>query len=274
MNPLTLTLSALPPHSIDLSPLIPDRLAGLSRAAIESITLGSPGLEVADLFAVSGDDAQQMIIRDSSERLTHIGSGMTQGTITVEGYCGAYAGLGMHGGRITVTGNAGPFAGSGMTAGGIEIRGNAGDFLGGALPGDKQGMRGGIIVVNGNTGDRAGNRMRRGLILVGGDAGAYCGSRMLAGTILVSGRVGMMPGFALKRGTVLLARQPPEVPATFQDSGEHALLFLTLLERELRRESERFGRFLPLGKRVRRYCGDLANGGTGEILVFVSPLKT
>jgi len=34
------------------------------------------------------------------------------------------------------------------------------------------------------------------------------------------------------------------VEMTFQDSGEHALLFLTLLERELRRESERFGRFL------------------------------
>ena len=91
---------------------------------------------------------------------------------------------------------------------------------------------------------------------------------MLAGTILVWGRVGMMPGFMLKRGTLLLARQPPELPATFQDSGEHALLFLTLLERELKRESERFGRFLPLGNRVRRYCGDLANGGTGEILVL------
>jgi formylmethanofuran dehydrogenase subunit C len=271
MSALTLTLRALPPHGVDLSPLIPDRLAGLNRAAIENIALGSRGLQVADLFAVSGDDAQQLIIRNSSERLVRIGNGMTQGAITVEGDCGAYAGIGMRGGRIVVTGNAGPFAGSGLTAGGLEIRGDAGDFLGGALPGDKQGMRGGIIVVHGNAGDRAADRMRRGLILIGGDAGAYCGSRMLAGTILVSGRVGMMPGFALKRGTLLLARQPPELPATFQDSGEHALLFLTLLERELRRESERFARFLPLGNRVRRYCGDLATGGTGEILVFVRP---
>lgn len=269
MSALTLTLRALPPHSVDLSPLIPDRLAGLNKAAIENIALGGRGLQVADLFSVSGDDAQQLIIRNSSARLTRIGSGMTQGAIAVEGDCGAYAGLGMRGGRIIVTGNAGPFAGSGMTAGGLEIRGDAGDFLGGALPGDKQGMRGGIIFVHGNAGDRAADRMRRGLILIAADAGAYCGSRMLAGTILVSGRVGIMPGFALKRGTLLLARQPPELPATFQDSGEHAFLFLTLLERELRRESGRFGRFLPLGNRVRRYCGDLANGGTGEILVFV-----
>jgi hypothetical protein len=59
------------------------------------------------------------------------------------------------------------------------------------------------------------------------------------------------------------------LPATFKDSGEHALLFLTMLERELRRDSDRFASFLPLEHRVRRYCGDLANGGTGEILVLV-----
>jgi len=47
------------------------------------------------------------------------------------------------------------------------------------------------------------------------------------------------------------------------------LLFLELLDRELRRQNERFARFLPLGNSVRRYCGDLANGGTGEILVLI-----
>jgi formylmethanofuran dehydrogenase subunit C len=269
MNGLTLTLNALPPHCVDLSPLIPDRLADLNKAAIESIALGDRGLQVADLFAVSGDDSRQLIIRNSSSRLDRIGAGMTQGAIAVEGDCGAYAGSGMRGGRIVITGNAGAFAGSAMTAGALEIRGNAGDFLGAALPGDKQGMRGGTIAVHGNTGDRAADRMRRGLILIAGNAGAYCGSRMLAGTMLVAGQVGMMPGFSLKRGTLLLARQPPELPATFQDSGEHELLFLALLERELKKESERFARLLPPGNRVRRYCGDLANGGTGEILVFV-----
>ncbi|HKQ25526.1 MAG TPA: formylmethanofuran dehydrogenase subunit C [Burkholderiales bacterium] len=268
MSALTLTLRALPTQNVDLSPVTPDRLAGLGKAAIENIALGSRA-SVADLFAVSGDDAQQMIIRNSSDRLTCIGGGMTQGMITVEGNCGAYTGIGMRGGRIDVTGNTGPFSGNGMTAGGLEIRGDTGDFLGAALPGDRQGMRGGIIVVHGNVGDRAADRMRRGLMLIGGNAGAYCGSRMLAGTILVSGRVGPMPGFGLRRGSLLFARQPPELPATFQDSGEHSLLFLTLLEKQLRRQGDRFARFLPLGNRVRRYCGDLARGGTGEILVLV-----
>jgi len=76
-----------------------------------------------------------------------------------------------------------------------------------------------------------------------------------------------MPGFSLKRGTLLLARMPEHLPATFQDSGEHSLLFLTLLEKQLQRDRETFSRFLPLGAKVRRYCGDLAWGGTGEILV-------
>ena len=135
MSALTLTLKASPPHSVDLSPLISDRLAGLKKAAIENIALGSHGLKVADLFAVSGDDAQQLIFCNSSGRLTHIGSGMTQGAITVEGDCGAYAGFGMRGGRIVVTGNAGPFAGSAMTAGGLEYAATPATFSAQRYPG-------------------------------------------------------------------------------------------------------------------------------------------
>ena len=77
-----------------------------------------------------------------------------------------------------------------------------------------------------------------------------------------------MPGFSLKRGTLLLAHMPDSLPVTFQDSGEHSLLFLRLLEKQLQRDCESFARFLPFGQKVRRYCGDLAWGGTGEILIF------
>ncbi len=77
-----------------------------------------------------------------------------------------------------------------------------------------------------------------------------------------------MPGFSLKRGTLLLARAPEHVPVTFEDSGEHSLLFLALLEKQLQQDRRAFARFLPFSPKVRRYCGDLAWGGTGEILVF------
>jgi formylmethanofuran dehydrogenase subunit C len=267
MTALTLTLRSPPARSVDLSALTPERLAGLNAAQIGALQLRN-GSCVADLFDSGTGDAQHLVIRNSCDRLTHIGAAMRSGTITVEGDCGAYAGLGLNGGHLTVAGSAGTFAGSGMKAGMIHIHGNAGDFAGGALEGGRQGMRGGTLAIHGDAGDRAGERMRRGLLLVGGNAGAYCGANMLAGTILVAGKVGMMPGFSLKRGTLLLACMPEHVPVTFQDSGEHSLLFLTLLEKQLQRDRQSFARFLPFSRKVRRYCGDLAWGGTGEILIF------
>jgi formylmethanofuran dehydrogenase subunit C len=267
MTALTLTLRSPPARSVDLSALTPERLAGLNEAQIGALQLRS-GLCVADLFDIDAGDAQHLSIRNSCNRLTHIGAALRSGTITVEGDCGAYAGLGLNGGHLNVTGSAGTFAGSGMKAGMIQIHGNAGDFAGGAIEGDRQGMRGGTLAIHGDAGDRAGDRMRRGLLLVGGNAGAYCGANMLAGTIFVAGKAGMMPGFSLKRGTLLLARMPEHLPVTFQDSGEHSLLFLTLLEKQLQRDRQSFARFLPFRPKVRRYCGDLAWGGTGEILIF------
>ena len=245
MTALVLTLRKPVPFDLDVSAVTPDRLAG-----VEVKTVALPGKRrLGDLFDIDGTDTQDIIIRNPGEHLTHVGAGMREGVITVEGNCGAYAGLGMRGGTLV-------------------IKGNAGDFAGAAATGGRQGMRGGIIAIHGNAGDRAGERMRRGLMLIGGDAGAYCGANMLAGTIVVSGRVGTMPGFLLKRGSLLLGHAPEPLPATFQDSGTHSLLFLTLLEKQLKREAERLGRFLPLARTVRRYSGDMACGGTGEMLVF------
>jgi formylmethanofuran dehydrogenase subunit C len=272
LSPLTFTLRCTPAQTVDLSPLVPDKLAGKRREEIARIDLacGNRRLRVAELFDMDGEHAEDGIaIRGSTDRLTHIGARMEHGTISVEGGCGPYAGLAMRGGEIVIQGDAGAFAGSGMRAGMIEIRGNAGDFVGSALPGDKQGMRGGTIVIGGNAGDRLGDHLRRGIILVRGDAGAFCGARMLAGTIMVCGRVGESPGFGLKRGTLLLAHAPAGLLATFQDSGEHALLFLKLLEKHFQRAGGPFNDFLPLPTRVRRYCGDHATGGKGEILLHL-----
>lgn len=267
MKPLTLTLRAPLARDMDMSTLIPERLAGLNVAQIGALSLGDAS-HVSNFFDVSGEDTKNILIRNSGNHLTHVGATMHSGSITIAGDCGTHAGLAMNGGRLRVNGDAGDFAGCGMKAGTIRIDGNAGDFAGGALAGNRQGMRGGVLAIHGNAGDRAGERMRRGLLLVGGNAGSYCGANMLAGTVFVGAGVGAMPGFSLKRGTLLLRHPPAELPVTFRDSGEHELQFLTLLEKQLRRDGEEFARYLPFGKKVRRYCGDLAQGGTGEILVF------
>ncbi|MGH8629141.1 MAG: formylmethanofuran dehydrogenase subunit C [Burkholderiales bacterium] len=267
----TFTLRQAAGPEVDLSPLVPEALAGKSRNEIEALELqaGKRRLPLHTLFEVSGGDRARIAIRNGAGRLLRVGARMRRGEIRVEGDCGAFAGAGMRGGRLTIDGSAGDFAGSAMRGGVIEIRGSAGNFLGAALAGDRQGMRGGAIVVRGGAGDRAGDRMRRGLILIAGDAGAFCGSRMLAGTILVKGKVGDSPGFALRRGSLLLASLPGAIPATFQDSGEQAFLFLALLERHMQGEGPPLADFLPLPRRARRYCGDLAVGGFGEILVAI-----
>jgi formylmethanofuran dehydrogenase subunit C len=268
MTALTLRLRETPSVSVDVSVLSPHRLAGLARAQIEALELelGNRSVRAGELFEVSGDDATNVAIENATERLSHLGAGMQGGTLLVNGNAGAYLGLGMRAGRIRVSGNTGIFAGCEMEGGAIEVGGNAGDWLGGALAGDKQGMRGGLIHVRGQAGDRAGDRMRRGVMLIEGGAGAYLGSRMLAGTVIVKSEIGPHPGFALRHGTLLLLAVPKELPATYNDCGQHALLFLTLLERDLRARGG-LEAFLPLPRTVRRYCGDLATGGKGEILM-------
>ncbi len=258
MTPLTLTLRETRGRAVDVSALSPDRLAGLDDATIGAISLPG-GQRTADLFDIEAGDPGHVVLRNASERLTHVGAGMREGKLTVQGDCGAHAGQAMRGGTLLVTGNAG-------------------DGVGAAPAGARQGMRGGLIAIYGNAGDRTGERMRRGLILIGGNAGACCGVNMLAGTIFVAATVGALPGFCLKRGTLLLRHAPREIPATYQDCGEHALLFLRLLERQLQREGPEFARFLPLARTgsgpqdeapiVRRYCGDLACGAAGEMLIL------
>jgi formylmethanofuran dehydrogenase subunit C len=264
---LTMRLKALPPAPLDMSPLTPDRLAGKHRRDIEALFLsaGRRALRVPELFDVEGDAAEHIVIRGNSSRLFRVGAGMTKGTLRVEGDVGMYAGAEMRGGTISIDGDAGAFAGCAMHGGVLHIRGSVLDFAAAALPGARRGMDGGTMIVDGSAGDRAGDRMRRGMVLIGGDAGDYCGARMLAGTIVVRGALGAGAGAGMQRGTLLLARMGPLL-GTFSDCGVHALPFLRLLRKYLVDAGPPFERFAP-GETVRRFVGDRAYAGLGEILV-------
>ena len=152
-----------------------------------------------------------------------------------------------------------------MSGGTLHVHGNVGDFLASAIAGDKKGMRGGLVIVTGNAGDRVGDQMRRGIVLIEGNAGAYCASRMLAGTIGVMGTVGDYVGYGMRRGTLLLFGMP-RLHSTIQDCGSHTLPFLSLMYKSFRDLPTRFA--LLSNNRVRRFSGDLASDGKGEILVI------
>ncbi len=270
MSPLKLTLREPPIQRVDLSPLWAPGVAGKSLAEVGAVMLvsGNRKVRTDQVFSLEGSPGTQIEIIGSTERLDGIGAGMASGRIIVRGDVGAYLGQDMTGGSIEVVGNAGAFAAAGMRAGRIVISGNAGDFLGAAIPGDHQGMRGGLVSVGGRAGDRAGDRMRRGVMLVAGDAGDYCASRMVAGTIAVWGTPGKAPGFAMRRGTLLLRQSPAELLPTFNPSGEFPLGVLTLMIRSWRGLPGVFGTLPGAGLRVRRFMGDRANGGVGEILIL------
>jgi formylmethanofuran dehydrogenase subunit C len=266
MKPLVLALRARPDQRLDLSPLVPHRLAGNSAAEINAIALQTTRVPVAvgDIFRLRMGDAAQIRIEGACDRLDAIGYAMTGGEIVIDGDAGAQAGRLMSGGMLTIRGNAGPWAGSAMTGGKIEILRMAGDHLGGPFAGETVGMRGGVIVVRGSAGNRVADRMRRGTVVVEGPCGAYAGSRMIAGT-LIARSASRLPGYLMKRGTIVLGATCELMSPTFIDCGIHELVAMRLMAAFVDPHSRAAGRWLrgPL----RRFAGDMAVTGKGEILV-------
>ena len=266
MKPLTFTLLAEPEERLDLSVLVPDRLAGKAMSDIAALPIGTTraGLRVGELFKVTGKDASSIVFERGSRRFDQVGAGMTSGGIRVVGDVGFRAGREMGGGMLVIEGNAGEELGSGLSGGRIEVIGNAGDRLGAPLAGELQGVSGGTIVVRGKAGHRAGERMRRGLIAVLKGCGDHLGLGMIAGTIVVTGRVGAMPGYLMKRGSLLLDRRPDVLSPTFVDCGNADIAFSGLLDRFL--IAEKILDRPLLGSSPTRICGDNAVFGKGEIL--------
>lgn len=143
---------------MDCRALTPNLLAGLSIAQINEIKLGT--YKVADLFTISGSDADNIVFKNSTSELAYIGFKMSRGS-------------------ITVTGDAGDFLGAHLQKGTIICQGNAGDRVG-----DQ--MRRGLILVDGNAGDYVASRMIAGTIGVYGKVGSYIGFNMKRGTLLLT----------------------------------------------------------------------------------------
>ena len=265
MKPLVLTLRQTPEQRLDMSPLVPHRLAGKTAAEIAEIDLQTTRVRVTvgDIFRLRMGEPRQIRIENACERLDWIGQDMMDGEILVEGNVGIQAGRTMRGGRLTIAGNAGPWAASAMIGGTLEITGNAGDRLGGPLAGEMTGMRGGIVIVRGHAGERAGDRLRRGTILVEGGAGRYAGCRMVAGTLVARRKVGPLPGYLMRRGTIVLGEGSAALSPTFVDCGLHDLLALRIMASFVETYSPRLASVIRQPRR--RLAGDMAVTGKGEI---------
>jgi formylmethanofuran dehydrogenase subunit C len=256
---------------IDASAITPNALASLPSSAIAQLPLfvGRRRLALGDLFEIDGEKSTDVRIVGELSHVDGLGTGMSVGTLTIDGSAGRHVGAMMQGGTIEVKGDAGDGAGIAMAGGLLRITGSAGNRLGAPVPGASRGMTGGEIIVRGNTGAEAAKRVRRGLVVVGGNTGPSAGHAMIAGTILVGGRLGAGAGLWSKRGSVI-ALGAIEIPSTYRYACTYRPPFMPVLMRYLERVRQfAFDARFAAG-RYKRWTGDVADVGKGEILEWTT----
>lgn len=267
MSGFKLTLKAEPGERLDLTAITPASLAGKTAAEIARIVVGTSKapVTIGDAFAIDGTPGDAVTISGGSAKLDFVGAALSEGTLIVEGDVGAYAAADMKGGRLDIRGHAGLGLGATMKGGVVHVTGSAGDLAGGVRPGQQYGMQGGTIVVEGDIGERAADRARRGTIIARGRFGRWAGTRMMGGTLWTTRGFGDEPGLQMRRGT-LIAPEVSKLLPTFRDGGSHDLVILRILSRDM---AARLGDLAPPPPpaKVRKYSGDLAIFGKGELLL-------
>ena len=258
---------------VEVDGVTPDRLATLGEEEIARLSVwrGRERILLGDVFAVRGGRSAQVRVVGDASRVDGLGTGMTGGTLIVEGSAGRGVGTAMRGGTIEVRGDAGDEAGLAMAGGVLLIAGRAGDRLGAAAAGASKGMTGGEIVVRGSAGAEAGAAARRGLIAIGGDTGPYPARSMIAGTVIICGRAGTGAAMWSKRGSVV-ALGGVDVPPTFRYACTYRPPFLALALTYLRERHKLPVEPRHVTGRYRRHSGDVGEltGGRGEILEWTA----
>lgn len=247
----TLTLRAPLTRRVDASGVAWGALPRLDADAIGAQTVwveGEGPVPLAELFTLRGAHGKRVRLVGDLSLMEGIGADLPGGELVVEGVAGPYLGRRMRGGVI-------------------EVRGSTGARAGGADPGAKRGMTGGEIIIRGSAGPGAGAGARRGLIVVEGDAAEDAARSMIAGSLVVFGSLGPNPGLFSRRGSIV-AFGPHAPPAPYRYActyrPPHLRVTLTYLK-------ARHG--VPvtpeqIAGTYRRYSGDLAELGAGEILAW------
>jgi formylmethanofuran dehydrogenase subunit C len=209
---------------------------------------GQGSVALGDLCEVKGEPAGRIRFEGDFSLVDRLAAGLTEGEVVVDG-------------------NLGRDAGAEMAGGSVEVTGDAGSGAGGAPLEARRGMTGGELVVHGSVGSDAGSRMRRGLVVIGCDAGADTGFGMIAGSVIILGGATGEVGLWSKRGSIVVLGAV-KIPITYRYACTFQPAYLRLILRRLRTRYS-----IPVEERhlvglYRRYSGDLADLGRGEILTW------
>lgn len=274
----TITLTPKEPTQIPIEAecITPDNIAGKTIEQISRLAIyqGNKNYPLTTFFTVTGKtaetpDEQLVLIDGDAPHIKYIGRQMTTGKIVIEGDTGMHTGAQMKGGELTVKGNTGNWAGAELSGGLLRVLGNAGHLLGAAYRGSAEGMTGGCIIVKGNAGSEIGSFMRRGMLIIGGDTGPFTGVHMNGGEIFIFGKAGKRVGAQAKGngGFIACLGGVTELLPTYRYDTTYTPTFMRLYIKQLVSlgisEASKYYD-LPM----KRYRGDLAIGGTAEILIM------
>ena len=259
---LTLCLRHPIPLGLDLGRFFAEALPKARRlAALERIKVpyGRAEVRIGDIFRISGSLSDEVTIAAGAlgRNMHRLGGGWSTGVLLVEGDAGHRCGSRMSGGRIVVEGDCGDLAAAGMSGGELIVRGSCGDLAAAATEGAVEGMSGGSLRVYGSVGDRLAERMRRGTIVIDGDCGKYAAAFMKGGNVIIKGKTAAGVGYFLRRGSLFLLGGAPRLAAGWKPCGECELAFFGLLAKTA----------ASLPPKMRRYAGDLASVGKGELFI-------
>jgi formylmethanofuran dehydrogenase subunit C len=251
MSGIVVRLKTAPAGPADFASVLAGAWTGLSaaelaRRPVELVRRGA--VPLGELCTVTGDPDGSITFVGDFGQAVRLGAGLTEGAVVIDGRIGDEVGLGMAGGSI-------------------EVRGNAGAGAGAAAPEARRGMTGGELVVHGSAGQGAGSLMRRGLLAVGGSLAPNAGAGMIAGTVVALGALGPAAGLWSKRGSIV-ALGEVTIPSTYCYACTYQPVHLRLM---LTRLKARYGLAVEgrhLSGYYRRYSGDLAELGKGEILAW------
>lgn len=268
---ITLTLKE-PVETVPLEAesISPDIVAPLDASAVRALPvyLGKRQCRLDDFFTVEGEPGDEIELRGELRKVRWVGRGMSRGRITIAGNVGMHLGAYMKGGTIEVSGSASDWVGGEMSGGLIRIAGNAGGQIGAAYRGSRRGMSDGTILVGGSAGLEIGMRMKRGLIVIGGPVRDFAGLEMKGGTIILRKGAELRTGAWMNRGTIISLVPIPLLPS-FLYSSAYVPSFMPVYARHL----ASLGTDLPHDAshgQYKRYLGDTAVVGKGEILVWSS----
>ena len=265
---ITLTLKQQPSVPLEAESISPDVTGQLDHDAVRALPvfLGKRQCRLDEFFEVEGAASDEIEIRGDASKVKWIGRGMTRGRINLVGNAGMHLGASMKGGTIEVSGNVSDWLGAEMTDGFIRIGGNAGGQVGAAYRGSMKGMKGGTILIGGSAGLEVGMRMRRGVIAIAGPVRDFAGLQMKGGTIFLLGGAELRTGAWMIRGTIVSLAPIPLLP-TFSFACAYNPTYLRVYAKHL----QPLGYTVPCGAAqgaYRRYTGDTAVPGKGEILIW------